>query len=103
MIRGMHALARTDPSDPASTLLQVKAIPGARRDGIAGTLGDRLKVRVSAPPEGGKANDAIRALVAGRLGLKPHDVTLVLGAASADKTLRIAGLSPAEVIRRLGA
>ena len=38
--------------------VRVKAVPGARQNAVTGTLGDRLKIRVSAPPEGGKANDA---------------------------------------------
>ena len=45
-------------------VLRVKAVPGAKRDAIAGALGDRLKIRVAAPPEDGQANAAIRALLA---------------------------------------
>ena len=83
-------------------LIAVKAVPGASRDEIAGVLGDRLKVRVSAPPEGGKANDAIRRLIADTLGMKMRDVTIVAGAASREKTARATGITAEEARRRFG-
>lgn len=43
--------------------LVLKVIPGASREGIAGWLGDTLKVRVTALPEGGKANRAVETIV----------------------------------------
>lgn len=82
-------------------LLAIKAVPGAKRDVIAGPLGDRLKVRVSAPPEAGKANDAILSLLAGALGLKPRDLTVETGATNPEKTIRVHGLTAGEVARRL--
>lgn len=84
-------------------LVRVKAVPGARRDELAGVLGDRLKVRVSAPPEGGRANDAIRALLAGTLGVRPRDVTLCAGLSSPEKVLRVVGIHPEEAAQLLGA
>jgi len=83
-------------------LLRVKAIPGARRDEIAGALGEgeraRLKIRVSAPPEGGKANRAICRLVANSLGAKPRDVSVVVGQTNPEKTLRIEGVDAERLI-----
>ncbi len=72
--------------------VRVKAVPGAKRDEIAGVLGDRLKIRVAQPPEGGRANDAIRALLAERLGVAVRDIEILQGASSPQKTLRIRGL-----------
>jgi uncharacterized protein (TIGR00251 family) len=83
-------------------LLRVKAIPGARRDEIVGMLGERLKVRVAAPPEGGKANAAICALVARALGVSRRQVEVVRGHGSAEKVLRVTG-APAERLRTLRA
>lgn len=83
-------------------MVRVKAVPGASRDGLAGVLGDRLKVRVAAPPEGGKANRAIVSLVARALGLKPRDVEVVAGAASQEKTLRAVGIGAERARVKLG-
>ena len=77
--------------------IQVKAVPGAKRDEIVGRLGDRLKVRVSAPPEGGKANEAICALIAEALGVKARDVRIVGGLSRAEKTVEVDGSDEAAV------
>lgn len=88
--------------DGPAIRLPVKVVPGARRDEIAGMLGDRLKVRVAAPPEGGRANRAACALIAAALGVKPRQVEVEAGHATADKTLRVRGADPARVRRLLG-
>lgn len=73
-------------------LIAVKAVPGAKRDEIVGLLGERLKVRVSAPPEGGKANKAICSLLAKTLGVRTSDVEVVGGASRAEKTVKVGGV-----------
>lgn len=65
--------------------IRVKAVPGASRDAVAGALGDRLKVRVAQPPEGGRANAAIAALLARCMGLAEREVELASGPANAQK------------------
>lgn len=89
-------------AEGGDVLLRVKAVPGASRDEIAGVIGDRLKVRVGAPPEGGKANRAIATVVARALGVRPRNVAVVAGHGHAEKTLRVLGLDPAQVRRALG-
>lgn len=71
--------------------LRIKVVPGASRTEIAGVLGDRLKVRVAAPPEGGKANRAVVELLQEWLGAS--DVEIVAGSGNAQKTVRIRGIS----------
>ena len=78
-------------------LLGVKAVPGASRDSIAGVLGERLKVRISAPAEGGKANKAICELIAASLGLKSREVEIVAGHSSPEKQVRIHGATVEQV------
>ena len=91
---------RPDPGAREAWLLPIKAVPGARRDSIVGPLGGRLKVRVAAPPEGGRANEAIRRLIADALGLRASDVTVIAGATHPEKTLRIEGAT-ADAVRAL--
>ncbi|HZW10606.1 MAG TPA: DUF167 domain-containing protein [Phycisphaerales bacterium] len=98
----MHARSPIEPETADSVRIRVKAVPGAKRDQIAGPLGDRLKVRVSAPPEGGRANAAICALLAASLGVRARDVEVVAGPASAEKTVRAAGIDAATARARLG-
>ncbi len=71
--------------------LDVKLVPGASRTEIVGPLGNRLKVRVAAPAEGGKANRALVELLREWLGVR--DVEIVAGRSSAEKTVRVLGLS----------
>jgi uncharacterized protein YggU (UPF0235/DUF167 family) len=58
-------------------------------------------VRVAAPARDGLANEAVRAALAAALGCPKRAVTLVRGAAARHKTFAIAGLTPAQVARRL--
>jgi uncharacterized protein (TIGR00251 family) len=85
---------------PACTL-ELKTIPNAPRDEIAGWLGDALKVKVHAPALEGRANDALLEFLADKLGIHRRDVTLVRGDKSRHKVIRIAGLTLAEVKTRL--
>lgn len=75
--------------------LRVKAVPGAQHTAIVGLLGDRLKIRISAVPEGGKANTAIRGLLADAVNCKVSDVELVSGASSPEKVFSIRTTTPA--------
>jgi len=78
--------------------ITIKAVPGASRDRIVGPLGDALKVQVSAPPEKGKANQAIVELIAAALGVCSRSVTVVRGHTSPRKVLRVA-VSASETVR----
>ena len=87
--------------DGDDVLIWIKAVPGASRDEIAGTVGDRLKVRVSVPAQGGRANAAVCALLARALGAKPRNVTLESGHASPQKIIRVCGATLDDVKARL--
>ncbi len=70
-------------------LLPIKAVPGASRDQIAGMLGERLKVRIAAAPEAGKANKAICTLIAQELGIKASSIEIHSGHTNPEKILLI--------------
>jgi uncharacterized protein (TIGR00251 family) len=81
--------------------VRVKVVPGSARDVIVGPHGDRIRVKVAAPPEAGRANRALLALLARALGLPPARLAVTSGAASPEKTVTVAGLAAAEVRLRL--
>ena len=81
--------------------MKVKAVPGASRSEIVGKLGEALKIRVAAPPEGGKANREIVALVAAKLGLSLNRVAVLSGQSSSAKVLSVEGLSAEAAWSRL--
>lgn len=82
--------------------LAVRVRPGAAREGLQGRLGDgTLRLAVTAPPEGGRANQAVETLLAGVLGLPRARVTVVRGAAARAKVVEVDGLDEGEVERRI--
>jgi uncharacterized protein (TIGR00251 family) len=86
----------------ASASVQVKVVPRASRSELAGWQDGVLRVRVAAPPENGKANAALEALLAERLGVRKSAVRVVAGHGSPRKRVEIDGLVLGEVERRLG-
>ncbi len=81
-------------------LVHVWVVAGASRNEVVGTHGGALKVRVSAAPEGGKANRAVAALVVEAVGGTAGSV--VAGAASRRKQIVVSGVSPGEAAIALG-
>ena len=81
--------------------LQIKVVPKSSRNGVAGWMGDTLKVWVTAPPERGKANVAVQAVLADALGVSRESIRLVAGLKSSRKVVEVEGLAAAEVHRRL--
>jgi uncharacterized protein (TIGR00251 family) len=81
----------------------VRVQPRAPRSQIVGWRADgALSVRVAAPPVEGQANAALARLLAAALGLSPAAVTVEHGARGRDKLVKVAGLSPDEIRRRIG-
>ena len=84
-----------------STRLRLRVSPGARSNALVGRHGEGWKVRVTAAPEGGKANDALLRLLAERLDLPSKSLTLVSGPSSKDKIVELHGIDTADSERRL--
>ena len=79
----------------------IKAVPGASRDEIAGTIGDRLKIRISAAAEAGKANKAICKLLASTIGMKAKQVSIDSGQTNPEKIVRIRNAVLANLLSEL--
>lgn len=92
---------RLEPATGGDLRVRVRVSPGARREAVVGLYGGALKVAVRAPPERGRANDAVIALLAHALGLPRRAVQVVAGATRRDKTVAISGLDSSEVRSRL--
>jgi hypothetical protein len=79
----------------------VRLHPRAKKNAITGTLGDALKISLTAPPVEGKANAACIDFIADLLELPRSSITITAGQASRNKVIRIAGLTAAAVEQRL--
>src|SRR5256885_1609477 len=90
-----------DVSGEDAVVLRLHVQPGAGRTAVVGRHGDALKVRVAAPPEGGRANQAVLELVAETLGVKATQVELAGGGASRSKRGKVSGGDPGDVHRLL--
>lgn len=85
----------------ASIRLQLRVSPGASRTGVVGRHGDAWKVRVAAPPDGGRANEAVVRLLADTFELPQRNIEIVSGHTGRDKVVRLAGIDAEEAERRL--
>ncbi len=81
--------------------LNLKVVPGASRQRVVGWLGDALKVTVTAPPESGKANAAVIALLAQWLDIAPERISIVKGHTQPRKTAELQGITRHDIDSRL--
>lgn len=95
----MRELNITDAQKGAA--FSVHVVPRASKNEIAGQMGNAIKVRLTAPPVEGKANEALIAFLAEQLGVHKSQVEIVAGETSRNKVISVLGLSPAEVEERL--
>ena len=86
---------------PLGATFSIRVQPRAARTAITGTVGEALKVSVSAPPLDGRANVAVVEFFSEILSVPRASVQVVSGERSRNKTVRIAGCSGADVLRRL--
>jgi len=84
-------------------LLPVRAQPGARKNAVVGEHGGALKIAVTAPPEDGRANEALTDFLRDWLGLKRSQVELAGGKANRNKQFLIRGLSPEQLMELVAA
>jgi uncharacterized protein (TIGR00251 family) len=82
--------------------INLRVTPSASRDAVMGWRGDVLRLRVAAPAQRGKANDAVLRLLAAALGIERQRLRIVRGETSRQKVVSVDGLDESEIRARLG-
>ena len=86
------------------TLLSIHVSPGAKSTSVEGLYGEgAIKLKVAAPPVGGKANAEVERFLSKLLGVPRSDVNIIRGASSRDKTVLVRGTTRAETHEALAA
>lgn len=82
---------------PEGILVTVKVLPRSSRCEICGIQGEALKIKVTAPPVDGRANEEIISFLADSLGIRKGRVTIVAGHGASRKTVAVAGMREPEL------
>lgn len=86
---------------PTGATFAVKVHPRAKKNAITGEVGDALKLALTTPPVGGRANKACIEFFAKFLNVPRSSITIAAGQTSRRKVIRVAGLSAQELGKRL--
>lgn len=98
----MTSTSRRSTKRPVSPArIAIRATPRSSRDSIEPGPGGVFVVRVTAPPDEGKANAAVCRVIADALGVPKSAVSVVRGHTARQKTIEVAGLTAEEVAARL--
>jgi hypothetical protein len=81
--------------DGGDLLIEVRVQPRASKTGFAGMIGERLRIRLQAPPVDGRANAALVEFLSVAFGVPRAGVTIERGLSGRDKLVRIRGAAPA--------
>jgi hypothetical protein len=82
-------------------LLKVHLQPKASRNEIVGPYRDGIKIKVTAPPIEGKANEALIRFLAKEFGISISSIKILKGLHSREKTLRISGTLDQELAKKI--
>ena len=83
-------------------VFSVKIVPGSSKTSVCGMLDKMVKIKISAPPEKGKANQRLVEFLAKKLGVKRKDVYIISGQTNPVKSVEISGISAEMLTTRLG-
>jgi uncharacterized protein len=81
--------------------LSLRVSPGARKSAVVGRYGERWKIRVAAPAESGRANEALIELLAKTFGVARSQIRVVTGTGARDKIVEVKGINVEESERLL--
>jgi uncharacterized protein (TIGR00251 family) len=92
---------KAQSTDETTVIFAVHVVPGAARDEVVGVEGETVKVRVTAPPVKGKANDALVKLLAKTLRLRENQVHISTGHKARQKMIRVEGIDKGRLLALL--
>jgi uncharacterized protein len=78
-----------------------KVIPGSSRTCVCGLLDGMLKIKISAPPEKGKANQRLLEFLAKQLGVKKSAISIISGQTNPIKQVQVLGVSSDSLLKKL--
>ena len=93
------ALSLTESAGGIS--FSIRATPRAKRNQVTGIVNGALKVSVTAPPEDGRANEAVIEVLADWLGIKRRQIEILSGASNRNKVVRVSGVTREVILNRL--
>ena len=82
-------------------IFAAKIVPGSSQTIVCGLLDGMVKIKVSAPPEKGKANRCLLDFLAKQLGVKKKTVSIISGQSSPVKQVQVLGLSAETLLKKL--
>ncbi|MGB7207664.1 MAG: DUF167 domain-containing protein [Pyrinomonadaceae bacterium] len=85
-----------------AVIFTIRVVPRASKSEIVGEVEGNLKVRISAPPVDGAANDEVVRVLAKAFGVAKSNVVIVAGQTSKTKRIRITGVTAAQLQKILG-
>jgi uncharacterized protein (TIGR00251 family) len=80
---------------------QIRVLPRSSKCELAGLQGDALKIRITAPPVEGRANEDCIRFLASLLNVKRTDIAITAGHKSKNKRVTVAGLTPGDILRAI--
>jgi len=99
-VRG-KSVGKPGPKEESATV-NIQVMPRASRAGVAGLLGDAVRIRLTAPPLENRANEALVCFLSASLDVPRPSVEILAGKRGRKKIVRVAGISRGELFRRLG-
>ena len=97
-MRNLPAISPT----PTGVRLRLRIQPRASREEVAGVSADSIRIRLTAPPVDGAANEALTRFLAARLEVPRSAVELVSGRTGRTKLVAVSGISAEQAAQRLG-
>ena len=83
------------------TLIKVYLQPKSSKNEMAGPYRDGIKVKVTAPPIEGKANESLIRFLAKEFGISPSSIEMIKGHHAREKILKISGDTDQELLKKI--